>query len=145
MHSPRSSMGSVRSERGSSGSTSSSSTQRDRSRRRGARVGPLPQPRRSRSGPAGGPPPVTDVAAVLAVDGGNSKADVALLAADGTLLGAVRGPTISHQVVPVAEAAHRLRSLIDRAAADAGLSDVRPRVVVACVAGADYPEDVRLL
>ena len=35
--------------------------------------------------------------AVLAVDGGNSKVDVALVAADGTLLGAVRGPTISHQ------------------------------------------------
>jgi hypothetical protein len=29
--------------------------------------------------------------AVLAVDGGNSKADVALVATDGSLIGAVRG------------------------------------------------------
>nr|MBA2381274.1 ATPase [Chloroflexota bacterium] len=35
--------------------------------------------------------------AVLAVDGGNSKADVGLIAADGTLLAAVHGGTISHQ------------------------------------------------
>jgi N-acetylglucosamine kinase-like BadF-type ATPase len=32
-------------------------------------------------------------AAVLAVDGGNSKADLALVARDGTLMAAVRGPT----------------------------------------------------
>ncbi len=42
-------------------------------------------------------------AAVLAVDGGNSKADLALVARDGTLLSAVRGPTISHQQVGVEE------------------------------------------
>ena len=36
---------------------------------------------------------VTDgLPAVLAVDGGNSKTDVALVAADGTLLGTARGP-----------------------------------------------------
>ena len=38
-------------------------------------------------------------AAVLAIDGGNSKTDVALVAADGRLLAVIRGPTISHQAV----------------------------------------------
>ena len=32
--------------------------------------------------------------AVLAVDGGNSKTDVALVAADGTLLASARGPGV---------------------------------------------------
>ncbi|HLO34448.1 MAG TPA: hypothetical protein VK194_00125, partial [Candidatus Deferrimicrobium sp.] len=56
-------------------------------------------------------------AAVLAVDGGNSKADVALVAADGTLLGAVRGPTISHQAVALAVGARRLGDLVAAAGA----------------------------
>jgi N-acetylglucosamine kinase-like BadF-type ATPase len=93
---------------------------------------------------AAAPRSADDATAVLAIDGGNSKADVALVAADGTLIGAVRGPTISHQAVPVAEATDRLRALIDEAAG--GSVRRRPaRAVVACVAGADYPEDVRLL
>jgi len=91
--------------------------------------------------------------AVLAIDGGNSKADVALLAADGTLLGAVRGPTISHQAVPLPEATARLRGLIEqvRTIADAGggaeggAGPSPPPISVACLAGADYPEDIRLL
>jgi N-acetylglucosamine kinase-like BadF-type ATPase len=80
-------------------------------------------------------------AAVLAVDGGNSKADVALVAADGSLIGAVRGPTISHQAVPLAEGTQRLAGLI----VAAGGLDARPDIAVLCVAGADYPSDVRLL
>ena len=91
--------------------------------------------------------------AVLAIDGGNSKADVALLAADGSLLGAVRGPTISHQAVPLPEATSRLRALVDQvrilAGADAdagrGAGSSLPRISVACLAGADYPEDIKLL
>ena len=63
--------------------------------------------------------------AVLAIDGGNSKADVALLAADGTVLGAVRGPTISHQAVPLPEATSRLRMLIDQVRI-AGQKDAPP-------------------
>jgi N-acetylglucosamine kinase-like BadF-type ATPase len=35
---------------------------------------------------------MTAPAAVLAIDGGNSKTDVALVAADGTLLALARGP-----------------------------------------------------
>ena len=35
--------------------------------------------------------------AVLAIDGGNSKTDVALIGWDGTVLAAVRGPGASHE------------------------------------------------
>ena len=51
-------------------------------------------------------------AAILAVDGGNSKTDVALVAADGTLLAALRGPTTSHQQVGLETGADRLASLV---------------------------------
>jgi N-acetylglucosamine kinase-like BadF-type ATPase len=80
--------------------------------------------------------------AVLAVDGGNSKADVALVAADGHLLGAVRGPTISHQATSLGEGMRRLGRLV---AAAGGRADVRPSIAVHCVAGADYPSDVQQL
>jgi N-acetylglucosamine kinase-like BadF-type ATPase len=78
---------------------------------------------------------------LLAVDGGNSKADVALVAGDGRLLGAVRGPTISHQAVSIDVAVERLRTLV----AATGGGAARPAHAVLCLAGADYPADVRLL
>lgn len=91
-------------------------------------------------------------AAVLAVDGGNSKADVALVAADGTLLAAVHGPTISHQQVGLAQGMANLRRLVDRAIAAAGGANgavegggTVASLGVFCLAGADYPTDVRLL
>lgn len=87
-------------------------------------------------------------AAVLAVDGGNSKADLALVADDGTLLRALRAPTISHQAVGVeagmrtlVEAATRLRVAAGAAVHGGPVAELG----VFCVAGADYPEDVRLL
>jgi N-acetylglucosamine kinase-like BadF-type ATPase len=80
--------------------------------------------------------------AVLAVDGGNSKADVALVAADGRLLGAVRGPTISHQATSIREGARRLGLLV---AAAGGRAGELPSIAVHCVAGADYPSDIHLL
>ncbi len=81
-------------------------------------------------------------ATILAVDGGNSKADVALVAADGTLLGAVRGPTISHQATSLADGARRLGQLVEAAG---GRATSPPRIAVHCLAGADYPSDVRAL
>jgi N-acetylglucosamine kinase-like BadF-type ATPase len=82
--------------------------------------------------------------AVLAVDGGNSKADVALLALDGSLIGAVRGPTISHQAIPMAIAAERLQWLIGLAGRGSeGQLDIRGAVLG--LAGADFPGDIRLL
>jgi N-acetylglucosamine kinase-like BadF-type ATPase len=80
--------------------------------------------------------------AVLAVDGGNSKADVALVGADGTLLGAVRGPTISHQATSLEEGARRLGLLV---AAAGGRAGELPTIAVHCVAGGDYPSDVHML
>ena len=38
--------------------------------------------------------------AVLAVDGGNSKSDLALVAGDGTLLASVRGPGMTKPDLP---------------------------------------------
>jgi N-acetylglucosamine kinase-like BadF-type ATPase len=79
---------------------------------------------------------------VLAVDGGNSKTDVALVADDGALVAAVRGPTVSHQAVGLDEGMERL----GRLAAEVGASAVGPAAVgVFALAGADYPSDVRLL
>jgi N-acetylglucosamine kinase-like BadF-type ATPase len=78
---------------------------------------------------------------ILAVDGGNSKVDVALVAPDGRLLGAVRGPTISHQAVSIDTAVERLRDLV----AAAGGAATPPERAVFGLAGADYPADVHLL
>jgi len=79
---------------------------------------------------------------VLAVDGGNSKTDVALVADDGALLAAVRGPTVSHQAVGLDEGMSRL----ERLAGEVGASVDRPADVgVFALAGADYASDVRLL
>jgi N-acetylglucosamine kinase-like BadF-type ATPase len=79
---------------------------------------------------------------VLAVDGGNSKTDVALVADDGALLAAVRGPTVSHQAVGFDEGMARL----GRLAGEVGASGDGPAAVgVFALAGADYPSDLRLL
>jgi N-acetylglucosamine kinase-like BadF-type ATPase len=99
--------------------------------------------------PVGADPP----AAVLAVDVGNSKTDVALVAADGRVLGAARGPTTSHQRIALDAAIVRLGTTIDVAAARAGLpldatgSARRPIALIGmhCMAGADFPADERLL
>ena len=84
---------------------------------------------------------------VLAVDGGNSKTDVALVGADGRLLAAARGPSSSHQAVGLEPGMTVLRGLVDRARAEAGLTDDPGPVAVAgyALAGADTPTDLRLL
>lgn len=96
-------------------------------------------------------------AAVLGIDGGNSKADVVLVSADGTLLTALRGRTISHQAIGLGPGMARLESLVREAAAAAG-GDVEAdlasgasaelpvaELLVASLAGADYRPDIRLL
>ena len=86
--------------------------------------------------------------AVLGVDGGNSKTDLVLADANGRVLAQVRGPTISHQQVPVSEAMARLDTLVDRALGDAGLeAGHRPvaQVAAMCLAGADHASEVHLL
>ena len=54
---------------------------------------------------------------VLAVDGGNSKTDVALVAQDGRLLSAVRGPTSSHQAVGLGPGMETLARMVAEAVA----------------------------
>lgn len=81
---------------------------------------------------------------ILAVDGGNSKADVALVGTDGRLLAAVRGETISHQAVSLEEGVRRLTDLVAAVRAIAP-GNAEPAHAVYCLAGADYPSDIRLL
>ncbi|MGD0122090.1 MAG: BadF/BadG/BcrA/BcrD ATPase family protein [Candidatus Limnocylindrales bacterium] len=86
--------------------------------------------------------------AVLAVDVGNSKTDLALVGADGRLLAAVRGPSASHQAVGLGAAMARMAELSAAAARKAGFDgSSRPLAAVGvfCVAGADFPGDLRVL
>jgi N-acetylglucosamine kinase-like BadF-type ATPase len=83
-------------------------------------------------------------AAVLAVDGGNSKVDLALVSRSGRLLALVSGPTISHQQIPLDVAIERLAELNARATRQAGVA-AEAVVGAFCVAGADFAADVRAL
>jgi N-acetylglucosamine kinase-like BadF-type ATPase len=86
--------------------------------------------------------------AILAVDGGNSKADVALVAGDGTLLAAVRGPTVSHQAVGLEPGFDNLETSVGAALRQAGLDPKRRPVAalgIYALAGADLPRDIRML
>jgi N-acetylglucosamine kinase-like BadF-type ATPase len=82
-------------------------------------------------------------AAVLAIDGGNSKTDLALVGWDGTLLAEVRGPGASHEDYGIDGAVRRLGDLVREVAAKAGLdgSCAVARHVSACLAGADLPDE----
>jgi N-acetylglucosamine kinase-like BadF-type ATPase len=77
--------------------------------------------------------------AILALDGGNSKTDVALVATDGTLLGSVRGGGINSQEAG-AEATVRALTDLVRQAAGTG-HDIEVLHTVACLANADLPEE----
>lgn len=86
--------------------------------------------------------------AILAVDGGNSKADVVLVSPDGTLLGATRGPTVSHQAVGLELGLDALEASVRRVARAANVDPgARPvaDLGVFALAGADLPADVRTL
>ena len=60
-------------------------------------------------------------AAVLAIDGGNSKTDVALVAADGSLLGTARGPGSNAHIIGLDQAMAVLSDLTASVARQAGL------------------------
>jgi N-acetylglucosamine kinase-like BadF-type ATPase len=60
-------------------------------------------------------------AAVLAIDGGNSKTDVCLLSADGQLLGYARGHGSNHQIVGLDTAFDVLAGLVAEARVEAGI------------------------
>jgi N-acetylglucosamine kinase-like BadF-type ATPase len=83
-------------------------------------------------------------AAVLAVDGGNSKTDLALVGADGTLLALVRGPLSSPQHLGVDGCLGVLDRLLADAFADARLGDHGGRVTdvaTLLLAGVDFPAE----
>jgi N-acetylglucosamine kinase-like BadF-type ATPase len=86
-------------------------------------------------------------AAVLAIDGGNSKTDVCLLSASGQLLGYARGPGSNHQLVGLDAAFSVLAGLVTEAAAEAGLDAGTCPAQHAAVylAGADFPREVEML
>ncbi len=75
---------------------------------------------------------------VLAVDAGNSKTDVAVLGADGTVLGAARGGGFQPPVVGVNAAVDALAEVVGRACEEAGVPAAFDHVA-ACLANADLP------
>ncbi|HEY9367254.1 N-acetylglucosamine kinase [Streptomyces sp.] len=79
-------------------------------------------------------------AAVLAIDAGNSKTDVALIGADGSVLGTGRGGGFQPPVVGVEAALDVLGAAVAAAAGEARL-DRAPYAahVAACLANADLP------
>jgi N-acetylglucosamine kinase-like BadF-type ATPase len=80
---------------------------------------------------------------VLAVDGGNSKTDLALAGADGALLALVRGPLASPHHVGLDGCVEVLEGLLAEALAMAGIDGERPVAAVGhvLVAGADLPHE----
>jgi N-acetylglucosamine kinase-like BadF-type ATPase len=96
--------------------------------------------------------------AVLAIDGGNSKTDVVLVAADGTVRGRAQGPGVPRKLS--AQTIALLAPVVRAAAAEAGLAGAGadgaqgadgakgPAVAMhtaACMANADLPEEEELL
>ncbi|HET9896997.1 MAG TPA: BadF/BadG/BcrA/BcrD ATPase family protein [Streptosporangiaceae bacterium] len=84
--------------------------------------------------------------AIVAIDGGNSKTDLALVAADGTVLAKVRGPgmpgRLSDKTLLVI--AGLLKSAVIASGAVAGGEPVLTGIAtdtVACVANVDLPEE----
>jgi len=81
--------------------------------------------------------PAPGAGVVLAVDGGNSKTDLALVGADGALLGYARGPQSSPHHLGEDGAMSVLAGLVERAGLDGGHADV----AVLCMAGVDFPRE----
>ena len=86
-------------------------------------------------------------AAVLAIDGGNSKTDVCLVSAEGLLLGYARGPGSNHENMGIDAAFNVLTGLVGEAATEAGIDARSPIAEHAAVylAGADFPREVEML
>ena len=78
-------------------------------------------------------------AAILAVDGGNSKTELLLVGRDGRCLAFVRGATISHQQVGWDGGMAQLQLLVGAARQEAGVTGRGPvaRRGTFCLAGAD--------
>jgi N-acetylglucosamine kinase-like BadF-type ATPase len=88
------------------------------------------------------------VSLVLAVDGGNSKTDLALARADGKLLSLVRGPLSSPHHIGLDGCLRALESLLDEAVREAGLARASwpvAEVAYVLLAGIDFPSEEREL
>jgi len=91
---------------------------------------------------------MTEPQIVLAVDGGGSKTDVALLRGDGRVLSAVRGPGSSPHHLGLEPALDVVEALVSAAGTEAGLDVLdgqRAAVAAVFMAGADLPEEERRL
>jgi N-acetylglucosamine kinase-like BadF-type ATPase len=85
---------------------------------------------------------------VLAVDGGNSKTDLALVGADGTLLALVRGPQSSPHHLGLDGCLGVLSSLLDEAVSEAGLRATNGAIADVAeltLAGVDFPVEEQQL
>ena len=85
---------------------------------------------------------------VLAVDGGNSKTELLLVDADGSVLASVRGPGSSPHALGVTGAFDLLDSLVGQLRAQAGMDATTgpvASVAVLYLAGADLPREVVVL
>jgi N-acetylglucosamine kinase-like BadF-type ATPase len=78
---------------------------------------------------------------VLAVDGGNSKTDLALVRGDGSLLAHVRGPLSSPHHLGLAESVGLLRRLRDEAIGAGANGGPTPAVAEVFLAGVDFPSE----
>jgi N-acetylglucosamine kinase-like BadF-type ATPase len=74
---------------------------------------------------------------ILAVDGGNSKTDVALVEPDGTVLAHARGPLSSPHHIGLDGCLDVLQQLVDAA----GLDGRRAQIAQVMLAGVDFPEE----
>jgi len=85
---------------------------------------------------------------VLAVDGGGSTTDVAIVSAKGDVLGVARGPTCSHELVGLGGVVGALRPTVDAALRQAGIAAGNGPVAdvgAFALSGADLPSDDRRL
>lgn len=81
--------------------------------------------------------------AVLAVDGGGTKTDVALVAEDGRLLGFERATSYLPQTLGIEEAVQGIGTVIDRVRQEAGEVEVVEAAVL--LSGADFPSQIAAL
>ena len=82
--------------------------------------------------------------AIVAVDGGNSKTDVLVVDAAGTVLGRARGGGSNHQLFGIDAAMEAIGAAVADAMAAAGVADASSPlcgVGVYCLAGVDLPAD----
>jgi N-acetylglucosamine kinase-like BadF-type ATPase len=82
---------------------------------------------------------------ILAVDGGNSKTDLALVAEDGRVLAFERGPSCSPHRVGVAGCIATIETLLAAAHASLGVEHPRPSAAAVMVAGVDRDSEQREL